>query len=173
MGWGQRFAVAAMEVCARVTARDNEVTIRWVPVHNGIPGNEKANEFAKAAASQVAPCNNNEVPDELRQEASRLHMSRSATEARTCASAEWVSSRVGAEHRYSPPREVSATSTCAAQEKSWQEGTTSSFPATQRLGRSSRTRFTRSIQIGAGGANMSYPPKRDMFTAPYTRRAHG
>ena len=54
-GPGQRFAIAAMEVCHRVLARDNNVTIRWVPSHNGIQGNETADEFARAAAEGSAP----------------------------------------------------------------------------------------------------------------------
>ena len=41
-GPGQRFAVAAIEVCTRVTANDNSVTIRWVPAHSGTTGNEVA-----------------------------------------------------------------------------------------------------------------------------------
>ena len=40
IGPGQRFAVAAMEVCDRVLARQNTVTIRWIPAHIGIQGNE-------------------------------------------------------------------------------------------------------------------------------------
>ena len=50
LGPGQRFAIAAMEVCGRVLARDNEVTIRWVPAHSKAAGNEKADELTKAAA---------------------------------------------------------------------------------------------------------------------------
>ena len=45
----QRFAVASREVCTRVLARENEVAVRWVPAH-GISGNEKADEYARAAA---------------------------------------------------------------------------------------------------------------------------
>ena len=78
----QRFAIAAMEVCGWVLARDSEVTIRWVPAHHGITGNEKADEFAKAAASRTAPCNA-DVPDELRWEASLSHMTGPATEDRS------------------------------------------------------------------------------------------
>ena len=43
LGPGQRFAVAASEVCSRIAARDNEVTVRWVPAHSTVPGIEKAN----------------------------------------------------------------------------------------------------------------------------------
>ena len=62
LGLGQRFAVATAEVCSRVMAGDNEVSIRWVPAHCEIAGNEKANEYAKAAASRSAP--GVAVPDE-------------------------------------------------------------------------------------------------------------
>ena len=41
-GPGQRFAVASMEVCTWILARDNDVTICWAPAHHGITGNEKA-----------------------------------------------------------------------------------------------------------------------------------
>lgn len=56
---GQRFAVASMEVCTRILSRDNDATICWVPAHNG---NEKADEYAKAAAEGRS----DEVPDEHR-----------------------------------------------------------------------------------------------------------
>ena len=53
-GPGQRFAIAAMEVCDRVFARDSNVTIRWVPSHYRIQGNETADEFARVAAEGSA-----------------------------------------------------------------------------------------------------------------------
>jgi ribonuclease HI len=52
-----------MEVCDRVLARDNEVTIRWVPAHSRVEGNEQADSYAKAAARRTAPCNDEEVPE--------------------------------------------------------------------------------------------------------------
>ena len=94
-----------MEECGRVLARDNEVTIRWVPAHSKVAGNEKADEFAKVSARRTAPCSDGEVPDELLKEASLSHMARSATEARSHASAEWIASHVRPERRYRPPPE--------------------------------------------------------------------
>ena len=91
-----------MEVCDRVITRDNEVTICWVPAFNGIPGNERADEFIKTAASRAAPRSDDIVPDELRREASLSHVARSATEASSRASAEWIASHVGV-RRHRPP----------------------------------------------------------------------
>ena len=47
---GQRLADATIEACAKLVARDNGVTIRWVPAHQGALGNEVADECTKAAA---------------------------------------------------------------------------------------------------------------------------
>jgi hypothetical protein len=100
LGPGQRFAIAAIEVCDRVLSRDNEVTIRWVPAHSKVAGNEQADKYAKATARRLAPHNDgDDVPDELLTEASHSHMSRSATRA----SAERVTSHVRPERRYRPP----------------------------------------------------------------------
>ena len=41
LGPGQRFAIAAMGACDRALARDNEVTVRWVPAHSSMEGNEQ------------------------------------------------------------------------------------------------------------------------------------
>lgn len=95
--------MAAMEVCGWVLARDSDVTIRWVPAHRKAAGNEKADEFAKAAARRAAPCSDDGVSDALLKEASLSHMSRSATEARPRASTEWICSHVRPGRRYGPP----------------------------------------------------------------------
>ena len=150
---GQRFAVAAMEVCNQVPARSNEVTIRWVPAYSRVAGNEQADTHAKAAARRTAPHNDDDdVPDELLAEASLSHMSRSTTEARSHATAEWIASHVRPERRYRPPPgRGPATGTCGVQRKSWPGGITSSSPAIKRLGRTSRE-WKRSTRIGAGFA---------------------
>ena len=93
IGLGQSFGIAAIEGCSRVMSRDSEITVRWVPAHNGVPGNEKADEYAKAAAEGERP--DSTVPDELRWEASLSHMTRVATEARSRRTRQWISERLG------------------------------------------------------------------------------
>ena len=42
VGTGQHLFKAAAEVCARIVSRANEATVRWVPAHQGVAGNETA-----------------------------------------------------------------------------------------------------------------------------------
>ena len=55
--------------------------MRWVPAHYGAPGNEVADEYAKAAAESSSP--DDAVRDDYRWETSLSHMARVATEARS------------------------------------------------------------------------------------------
>ena len=55
LGPGQRFAVAAIEVCSRILTRDNEATIRWVLAHSRAAGNDSADMYAKCAAPGEDP----------------------------------------------------------------------------------------------------------------------
>ena len=71
LGPGQRFGVAAIDVCLRILARDNDVTIRWVPAHSGASGNEVADEYAKSAATGDAP--EEEIPEGYGNETSLTH----------------------------------------------------------------------------------------------------
>ena len=104
IGPGQRFAVAAIEACARVQARDNSVSIRWVAAHHEVTGTVKADEHAKAAAEGREPNSLRTTPDELRWETSLSHMTRVTTEARSRAAAQWISSHLGDPRRkYRPP----------------------------------------------------------------------
>ena len=82
--------MATIEVSDRLRARSNEVTIRWVPAHQGTPGNEKADEYAKTAADPEGA-----VPDDYRWETSLTHMTRVATEARTRSTAQWIADHAG------------------------------------------------------------------------------
>ena len=97
---GQRFAVAPIEVATQILTRDNEVTVCWVPTHHEVPGNKKAEEFAKAAADGSYP--DDAVLDEYRWETSLSHMTRVATEARSRSAAEWMRDRFGTPARKCP-----------------------------------------------------------------------
>ena len=103
LGTGQRFAVAAIEVCSQVLARDSEVTIRWVPAHSEASGNEVADKYAKAAA--IGSALGEEVLGGYREETSVSHITRAATETRSRETTEWISGHVRAERRYRPPSE--------------------------------------------------------------------
>ena len=96
-GPGQRFAIATIGVCSRILERDNNLTIRWVPAHYGVAGNEKADGHAKAAAEEASP------RDNLTDETSLAHMSRANTETKTRATGEWIRSHVKPERKYMPP----------------------------------------------------------------------
>ena len=91
-GPGQRFDIATMEVCSRILARENKVTVRWVPAHYEIAGNEKTDDFARATAEGGSP--EDTVSDEYRWETSLSHMTRVATEARSRATAQWIADHV-------------------------------------------------------------------------------
>ena len=124
-----------MEACDRILPRDNQVTIRWVPAHIKVEGNEKADAYAWAAAARTAPCCDEETPTELRHEASLSYMTRTATETRSRALEEWIKGNVRAERRYSPPRvKASAASAYATPGKNWPDASTSSWSATPTLG---------------------------------------
>ena len=102
IGPGQRFAVASVEVATRIVSSENEFTVRWVPAHHGVPGNERAGELSRAAAK--GSCPDDAVPDEYRWETSLSHMTRVAAEACTRSAAEWMRDRFGNLARgYRPP----------------------------------------------------------------------
>ena len=89
---GQRFAVAAIEVCSRVLSRNNDVTIRWVPAHSGATGNEVADRYAKSAATGKDPVEG--IAEGYASETSLSHMTRVAIEARSRETTEWISAHV-------------------------------------------------------------------------------
>ena len=91
-------------VVSYLLERNNQIAIRWVPAHNKVEGNEEADAYPKAAADHTAPCWDSDTPDGFLDVASLSYMTRTATEARSQTTADWISSRVGA-RRYRPPPE--------------------------------------------------------------------
>ena len=50
LGPGQQWAKAIVEVGTRLAARDNEVTVLWVPANKGVTANEFVDGLVKEAA---------------------------------------------------------------------------------------------------------------------------
>ena len=85
--------MAIIEVCSSLRSGGNGVTIRWVPAHQGSPGNEKADEYTKIAAHGSDP--SGMVADDYRWETSISRMAGVTAEARTQSSARWAADRIG------------------------------------------------------------------------------
>ena len=99
-GPGQRFAIAVAEVCSRLSSRENTLTLRWVPSHSDIEGNEVADDWAKMAAESPMDA----VPRDYLCETSFAYMSGKATEARSAGVAKWIVDHVKKKHRCPPRR---------------------------------------------------------------------
>ena len=76
----------------------NTLTFRWTPSHEGVAGNEQADEAARLAAEGEG---DRAVPEYIR-EASLSHLKRKTTEARSQATAQWIREQVGRRRRYHP-----------------------------------------------------------------------
>ena len=97
--------------------------------HVGVEGNETADRYAKAAADRSAPCRDEATPPELIDEASLSYMARTATEARSRATVEWITANVRAEQRYRPPPGGGRVAdSWEAHGRSWLAVSTSSCP---------------------------------------------
>ena len=82
-----------VEVCSRIIANDNSVTIRRVPAHSGATGNEVADRYAKSATTGEKPVE--AILDGFAGETSLSpHVTRLATAARSKETAEWIGARV-------------------------------------------------------------------------------
>ena len=126
LGPVQRFAIAAMEVCDLVHPSNNQVAIRWVPAHNKVEGSEMADTICKGGGGSHGPVLDADTRDELLDEATISYMTRTATEARSRATAEWISSRIGARWYRLPPGRGLHRQHLRSVRKSWLDGFTSS-----------------------------------------------
>ena len=97
-GPGQALAILAIEAAEAITGRDNSITIRWTPSHARVEGNELADDMARRSAEE----REERAPPAYLREASLSHLTRTATEARSAATAEWIRVHSGHRRRYNP-----------------------------------------------------------------------
>ena len=99
LGPGQCWARAIIEVASRLAARGNSIDICWTPAHRGVGGNDIADGMAREAAGGQSQ----DVPNQVRWQASLPHLSKRATERRSEATSQWIRDHVRPERRYVPP----------------------------------------------------------------------
>ena len=163
---GQRFAVAAIETCARILARDNSVTIRWVPAHSGAEGNEQADRYAKEA-TWAGPLE--AVQEGYVNETSLSHTTRVATESRAREAADWIKSHVHTGWRYRPPPGQGLR---CLQLRRARKTLAGRYYLTTRRQRPTATDLECRTRINAGGALVARPSLGTIYSPDARRGPH-
>jgi hypothetical protein len=89
-GPGQKYAILARKhIAALRNARpDITIEIRWCPAHKGVPGNEKADEWAKLATESPDARGVEPLPRSL------AHLMREMSEKKWAEACQWAGSRI-------------------------------------------------------------------------------
>lgn len=61
-GPGQQAAREAIGLAGQIIERGSSITLRWVPSHRAVTGNEKADYYAGQAAAEEASCRKGRRP---------------------------------------------------------------------------------------------------------------
>ena len=96
MGQGQRFTVTLIEVHNWLASRGNILTLRCIPGHTGVGGNEVADEWAGESAKSVGDT----LPRAYLRETSIAHLARAANEATSTGVSRWIVDHVNGWRRH-------------------------------------------------------------------------
>jgi len=99
LGPGQQLQRTLNGWCREMGERGDSLTIRWVPGHANIEGNEVADFWAKNAAQNRGYATNKAYLNET----SLAFMSRKATEARSDGTTKWIAEHSSKRSQYKPP----------------------------------------------------------------------
>jgi len=88
----------------KMAERGCTVTIRWVPGHADIAGNEAADKMAKAAAAEQRCGPPNRPFRFYTKRASLTYLKRKATEVKSKETNEWITTRIRERPSYTPPK---------------------------------------------------------------------
>jgi len=109
-GPGQHWATLFIKETEGLYERGCTLTVRWVPGHADVPGNEAADEMAKGAAANRRNPGQEHAPYRVRRTASMTYLKRTATERKAAETNGWIKEKirqrhqVSGRHSYTPPK---------------------------------------------------------------------
>jgi ribonuclease HI len=103
-GPGQALAREIIGWSNSIVARKNTITLRWVPGHKGVTGNEKADEYAKRGAHD--PDEGTRFSKTHRNVASKAFLKRSAADTKRTQATAWIKARTSQRRAYILPKKT-------------------------------------------------------------------